>query len=151
MQRNVHSPWAARLGAFCVALLLGASAVYWTLQWQQAQPSAPAAAAAQSELPSAALGAVAGVLGATAAPAPEAPALDRSEQFNLVGVVARGNGRGAAIIAVNDLPAKTFRVGSAVTDDWVLHAVAPRQATLARGADRSQTHTLDMPAPNADN
>lgn len=151
MQRNVHSPWAPRLGAFLAALLLGASAVYWVLQWRQAQPAAAPVAAAQSELPTAALGPVAHVLGARAAPASSAPVLDRSEQFKLVGVLARSNGRGAAIIAVNDLPAKTVRVGGAVTDDWVLHAVAPRQATLARGSDRSQTHTLDMPAPNADN
>ncbi|WP_395667880.1 type II secretion system protein N [Rhodoferax sp.] len=151
MQRNVYSPWAPRLGAFFSALLLGASAVYWALQWQQAQPAAPASAAAQSELPTAALGAVVGVLGGRPQPVTNAPVQDRSEQFKLVGVLARSNGRGAAIISVNDLPPKAFRVGSTVTEEWVLHTVAPRQATLARGADRSQTHILDMPAADATN
>ena len=73
-------------------------------------------------------------------------------RFALTGVVAAQNKVGAALIAVDGKAAKPFVVGALVADEWVLHSVQARQATLLpRGSatvgDVSRALVLDMPAP----
>ena len=159
MQWKPTEKWSARLGAFATALLLGASAIYWVLHWPapaaQASASADAAAlVAQSAAPAADLAAVAGLLGTHAAPASpadtEAPA-STSNRFKLTGVVARSNGQGSAIISVDGLPPKSYRVGSDVAGGWVLKSVGPRRAMLSSGPDGPVAQTLEIPAPAAPN
>ena len=77
--------------------------------------------------------------------APVAPVASLASRFLLVGVLSgRRSGGGAALIAVDGKPAKTFRVGSAVADDLVLQALGPRQAHLGAQMGGAATLTLDM-------
>ena len=148
MQWNPTAKWAPRAAAFAAALLLGASTVYWVLHWPASVSGrTDAPALAQSALPAANLVAVSGLLGAgwvtgDAAPAPVSP-----NRFRLVGVLARSGGGGSAIIAIDGMPPKSFRVGSEVLDGIRLQSVAPRRATLTSGPDAANVQTLEMPAP----
>ena len=154
MQWKPTGKWSARLGAFTTALLLGASAIYWVLHWPvtaaQANASGDATAlVAQSAAPIADLATVAGLLGAKTASASsagsEAP-VSTSSRFKLTGVVARSNGLGSAIISVDGLPPKSYRVGSDVAGGWVLKSVGPRRAMLSSGPDGPVAQTLEIPA-----
>ena len=148
MQWNPTEKWAARIAAFTTALLLGASAVVWFLQWP-----APAAtglpALAQSPAPNPDTVALASLLGSGPAPAPGAAPLESTSRFSLIGVLARSSGQGSALISVDGLPPKSFRVGAVVSDGVVLHSVAARKAMLANRVDGAVAQTLEMPAPAA--
>jgi len=150
MQRNVHSLGSAA-GRVLRCPVGGRQCGLLGFAVAAAQPSNPVVAPAQSELPSAALGAVASVLGAAAAPASQTQR--RGAQNNSIWWAWWRVATGVARPSSPSTSCRPKRSGSAatVTDEWVLHAVGPRQATLARGADRKQTHTLDMPAPGATN
>jgi hypothetical protein len=156
MQWKPSEKWAARLGAFCTALLLGASAVYWVLHWPAPYTSIADGVplASQPAAPAADLSAVAGLLGArqlVASPAKSDAPVSSTSRFKLIGVVARSSGQGSAIIAVDGLAAKSYRVGNLVADGWMLKSVAPRRAMLASGTDDGATQMLEIPAPPAPN
>jgi general secretion pathway protein C len=80
---------------------------------------------------------------ATSSSAPKAPTA--SARLRLLGVVAGGPGKGAALIAVDGQPPKSFRVGSSVVDGLWLVSVSRRQAVLAPDAHSTDGTTLDMP------
>ena len=128
MVSSVQSLWWTRLATLALAALAAGSAVYWVLKW----PVAPASIGA-AEAPAAATidsAAVARALGGGAAPVANlvAPA---SSRFSLAGVVSGGVHRGAALIAIDGKPAKPYRVGAVVGEQWVLSSVQPRRAVLA--------------------
>lgn len=88
--------------------------------------------------------ALAGLLGAVPfAAAPAAPVAAVSSRFALVGVLSgRQSGGGAALIAIDGKPAKTFRVGAVVDEGLVLQALQPRQAQLGASMGGPTTVTL---------
>ena len=147
---------AARLGAFVTALLLGASVAFWTLHWPSSA-TVPSAAidlplTAQA-MPGANASAVASLLGGgnPVTSANEVRPVATISRFKLIGVVARSSGQGSAIIAVDGLPPKSFKVGAPVADGLVLQAVGPRRATLTSGPDGAVAQTLEIPASTATN
>ncbi len=89
---------------------------------------------------------VARLLGAQPALQQEA-ATPAASRFVLIGVVARATGAGSAIIAEDGKPAKSYAVGSAIDQNLVLKAVAPRKAMLAASMADAPVHTLELPAP----
>lgn len=144
--------WGPRLVAFAVAMLAGISAAYWMLRWPADDPLdghhvplavQDGAAMALDEPALARLLGGAKVQGQTAV-------VSADSRWRLVGVVASAAGEGAALIAEDDLPARAYRVGSRIGDQWVLKSVAHRRAMLAVSAQAPVTLTLEVPEPAAD-
>ena len=128
--------------------LLAFSALYWGLRLFVAPVPVPAHATEVGgpAVPAGDLGRVLGVelrpaVAATAPPPPEA------SRYQLIGVVAprgAGTGPGVALIALDGLPAKAYRIGARVDGDNVLQAVQMRTARLGpRGGPALLT--LELP------
>lgn len=129
---------SARGWLFGVWALAAASAVTWGLKIG-ARPLPVPAAAALAQGTDAPRGDWSRVLGADA-PAPVSPvaaAVVADPRFVLVGVItprrAGAGGEGLALIAVDDRPARAFRVGAVVDGGRVLQSVGPRSATIGAG------------------
>ena len=90
---------------------------------------------------------VARALGGGAAPIANVVA-PVSSRFVLAGVVTGGVHRGAALIAVDGKPAKPYRVGAVVSEQWVLASVQPRLVVLAPqgGGAADAGITLELPS-----
>jgi len=138
--------WGTRLATLALAALAAGSAVYWVLKW----PAAPVQVST-AETPLAATvdsAAVARALGGGAAPVASLNAVaPASSRFVLAGVVSGGVHRGAALIAVDGKPAKPYREGAVVGEQWVLSAVQPRRVVLAPqgGSAADAGITLELP------
>lgn len=143
---------SARIAAFVVWAAVAACAVFWGLRLLVTPRPVP-----PQTLPvGAALVARGDVvrLFASAAPQvatnlPTQPAL--ASRFKLIGVMApkdaeRGRGQGVALIAVDDKPARAYRIGARVDQALVLQSVAQRSAVIgpAQGAPAVR---LDLPLP----
>lgn len=131
---------AATLGLWTLA---AGSMVYWGLRLSAGLPDTlapPPPASAGVTIDAQAVGRV---LGAEPVATPQAVSL--ASRFVLQGVVAEASGRGAALIAVDGKPARSYRVGSVVEEGLLLQSVAPRQATLAVALDSPAALTLEMP------
>jgi general secretion pathway protein C len=146
----------ARWVAFLTWAAVAAGSVYWVLKLAVSPSPLPAhaqVAAAGARLS----GDLQRVLGAGApavAPASEAAAAPPPDpRFALLGVVAPRPGtparEGLALIAVDDQPARAFRVGSAIEGPLVLLTVSARGASLGpRGGPPSVVLELpEMPGP----
>ncbi|HEY2558565.1 MAG TPA: hypothetical protein VGI48_02530 [Caldimonas sp.] len=147
----------ARLSAFVIWSLVGATAVFWALRLAASPPQVPPYAIAVGNA-----AAVRGDLGrlfgaaprqsAAVAQAPEAPS-----RFKLIGVMApRGHaqaepGNGVALIAVDGKPPKPFIVGAQLDGDLVLQSVGLRTASLgpAQGARSVLLELPALPPPNS--
>jgi general secretion pathway protein C len=121
----------ARLLAFVIWAAVAATVVFWGLRLFVSSPSAPlhAVAAGSATMPR---GDVTRLLGGASAPAATAVAAT-SNRFRLVGVVAPrsdGSATGVALIAVDDKPARAYRIGASVDESWVVQAVQVRSASL---------------------
>ena len=77
--------------------------------------------------------------------APQAAAPVNNNRFVLKGVVSGALGQEAALIVIDDKPAKAFRVGSAIEDGLILQSAAPRKVTFAASKDGPARLTLEMP------
>lgn len=147
MQKN----WTLRLITALLWAAAACAAVYWGLRFSSTpEVAVPPVAdvAPATDLP-ARQNDIARFLGAT--PATALPSEDLiPKRFSLVGVVTSGDG-GAALLTVDDEPAKPYRVGSKIGDSLVLQSVSPRQAVLAASMDGPPLQRLDLrpPAPSA--
>ena len=137
------------MATFSAAALTAASAAYWVLKWNATAPEAPPPETALTSAPQADTRVVARLLGggqiaigAGQAAVPVASAT----QFKLVGVVDEGRRGGYALIAINDQPAKPYRVGAPVGDQLVLQSVAARSAALAADVQAPASVQLVLPA-----
>jgi general secretion pathway protein C len=142
----------ARLSAFVIWSLVGATAVFWVLRLAASPAQVPAYAVAVGNGVSVRgdLGRLFGVAPrptATAQATPEAPS-----RFKLVGVMApRGRdrqaeaGQGVALIAVDGKPPKPFTVGAHLDSDLVLQSVGLRTAALGP-AQGERSVLLELPA-----
>ena len=124
-------------------VLAAASVIFWGLRL--AAPPESAAPPALASPPVAVDPAeVAKAFGATTAPvASLAP--DAGNRFVLLGVVADGDQRGAALVAVDGKPPRPYRGGQQLGDGYVLQSVDLRAAKLGAGADTPTLLTLQMP------
>ncbi|NML13465.1 type II secretion system protein N [Azohydromonas caseinilytica] len=141
----------ARLVAFVLWAAVAATVVFWALRLGARAPAVPAQAVAVSTA-AGARGDLGRLLGQRAPATEEAPAVSPDAgRFQLVGVVAPRSGgdtQGLALIAVDGKPARTYRVGAAVDDRYVLQSVRTRGAALGpRGGDAQIQ--LDLPPPPA--
>lgn len=135
--------WAPRLATLALWALAGASAVYWGLRLS-APAAGPAPAAAAPEPVQADTQALARLLGAQAVTVAEAPAA--ASRFVLQGLLAgTTSGAGAALIAIDGKPARTYRVGASVEPGLVLQSLSRREARLGAAVDGATTLTLQMP------
>lgn len=138
--------WPA-LAAGLLWLAAGLSAGYWSLRVWGPGPLTPLATLAVSA-PPADVAAVARVLGsrpqqATVVAAPDAP--PPVARFRLLGMaVQRGLG-GAALIAIDDQPARPFRVGDLLEEGLVLQSVNHRAVRL--GPQRTGPSTVELVLP----
>ena len=145
MVTNTDSRWAVRLATLAFWLLAGASVVYWGLRLSAPAPGLPVPAVA-APLPVPDAQALARLLGVVDANAPAAPVVASvASRFALIGVLAgRSSGAGAALIAVDSLPAKPFRVGAQVDAGLVLQSVGLRQARLGAALGGPTSVTLEV-------
>jgi hypothetical protein len=142
----------ARLSAFVIWSLVGATAVFWALRMAASPPQVPpyAVAVGNSVVVRGDLGRLFGApmrAAAAAQAAPEAPS-----RFRLVGVMAPRNraaqaeaGQGVALIAVDGKPPKPFAVGAQLDSDLVLQSVGLRTAALGP-AQGARSVLLELPA-----
>lgn len=146
MAADSYHTWGLRLGTLALWAAAAASLVFWGLRLSVPPPGAPAPAV-QSARAAPDAQALARLLGATAA-GPDAPATGgaNAQRLALLGVLAgRHSGGGAALIAVDDKPARPFRVGSTVDQGLLLQSLGPRSARLGASLHGPATLTLDMP------
>jgi len=134
----------ARLSAFVIWSLVGATAVFWAMRLAASPPQVPpyAVAVGNSAAVRGDLGRLFGVAPRPSAGA-QAAAPEASSRFKLVGVMAPRDptvqaepGQGVALIAVDGKPAKPYAVGARVDSDLVLQSVGLRTASIgpAQGA-----------------
>ena len=144
---NAHSvtkTWTLRLFTFFVWAAVGLCAAYWAYKFVTTQAVAATAAVAA---PAVVVDtkAVAKLLGATdnvaAKPAITAP----NVKLTLFGLATTRNGNGYALIAIEDKPAKPYRVGAQVTDDLVLKSISKVDAVLASSNSAPDGPKLELP------
>lgn len=125
-----------------VAVLCGA---YWALKFVTVKPlgATPAATAPAVVVDSLA---VAKLLGATHSIAGQAINMPASASFVLYGLAMTGSGAGLALIATDGKPAKPYRVGSKVDDNWVLKSVSRTGVVLAASVNAPDGMKLELPA-----
>lgn len=141
-----------RLSAFAVTALLAASAAYWLLRWPEATDAGASLretteAVATQELPAVEPAVIAHLLGSDRSGAMDSAPSGLSGRLILSGVVARAAGSGVALISVDGKPTRAYAVGSRVTEELVLKAVAPRRAVLAVSTEAPAGLTLEMKLP----
>ncbi len=138
----------ARASALVLVALAVGSLVFWGLRLGSMPQSVP-------ELRFVSTPALAGLtpdglgraLGAVATPdaAPTVPAARSS--LTLAGVMARGQGRGAALISVDGQKAQVFETGQAVQAGLYVLAVEPRVVRLGASPQGPVTDTLELVPP----
>lgn len=146
MQMPLFSRWAPRWSTFLLALLLGVSMGYWVLRW----PQAPVDVSAAAEVPQASgpvnldARALTRLFGSDSV-AVASPVATPSSRMRLLGVVADPRGGGAAVIALDGLAPRSYRVGAVVTDGLLLQSVSPGRASLAPDLHAPVTAVLEVP------
>ena len=140
----------ARLCAFVVWALVGATAVFWGLRLLVHAPATPAAAVAVGDAAAVRVDLTRLLGAAPVAVAAPAAAAEASSRFRLLGIMAAkpstaGRAHGVALIAVDGKLPKAYRVGSPLDGELVLQSVSLRSAAIgpARGGP---TVTLELPA-----
>jgi len=142
----------ARLSAFVIWSLVGATAVFWAMRLAASPPQVPAYAVAvgHSAAVRGDLGRLFGVAPRPAAGA-QAAAPEASSRFKLIGVMAPRDpaaqtepGQGVALIAVDGKPAKPYAIGARLDSDLVLQSVGLRTASLGP-AQGGRSVVLELP------
>jgi len=140
---------SSRWTGFLLWALVAASAVFWGVRVFSASRPVPAGAHPPQRMVAAATPMVR-LFGAVAEPeVAEEAQPGASDRFQLLGVIASPDGRGAgalALVSVDNQPAKPWRVGSLIDGETALLAVTRRAAEFGpRGGPAS--FTLELPAP----
>jgi general secretion pathway protein C len=142
----------ARLSAFVIWSLVGATAVFWAMRLAASPPQVPAYAVAVGNS-AAVRGDLGRLFGVAPRPAagPQAAAPEASSRFKLLGVMAPRNpavqaepGQGVALIAVDGKPARPYAVGARLDSDLVLQSVGLRTASLGP-AQGGRSVVLELP------
>ena len=146
MQKNAIHTGGVRAVTFALAMLAALSAVYWVLKSTQAHSVSTAVPVAASGAEPLDPKSVAKALGGGAMVLAGKEGVSGRTPFVLVGVLAEGSRRGAALIAVEGKPAKPYAVGATVADGLLVQSVAGRRATLAATVEGPAQITLELPA-----
>ena len=148
MQAPTPQRLVLHTATFAAWALAAAGVGYWVLQVSANGssinlPIASSASANSSASNASDPSALARLLGALAPQA--AVPVSNSNRFVLKGVVSGARGQEAALIAIDDKPAKAFRVGSALEDGLMLQSTSKGKVTLAATARGPVLMTLEMP------
>jgi len=139
--------WTPRLAAFAVAMMLAGSLVFGGLQWPHADTGRPLPQVpTRSDQTPVDATVVARLLGADAASAAPAAAPDAASRYRLTGVIASGQGRGIALIAIDGKAPKPYRVGMVLEEGLVLQSVERRLAIVGAEAKGPERFRLELPA-----
>lgn len=141
---SATSRWWPVLAAGVLWLAAGVSAGYWILLAWGRTPVVPVTAApADTGAPDTAL--VARALGSeAAAPVADTASSAAASRYSLLGVVA-GSSQGAALISVDEQPAKPYRLGAAVEGGLLLQSVGKGSARLGPTLGGPATVELTVP------
>lgn len=145
MKTPPSKSWSLRLVTLTVWLLAVLCGAYWALKFVTVKPFNAAAAAATPPIVVDSL-AVAKLLGATNSIAEKAIITPASSNYALFGLAVTSAGTGVALIATDGKPAKPYRIGSQVADDWVLKSVSRTEAILATAVNAPDGMKLELPA-----
>ena len=135
--------WPAPTATLILWALAAGSIVFWGLRLA-APAQSPVPPAVSSGAANWNTGDVARALGAVSAPE-AGPAPAAATRYNVLGVVADGAQRGAALISIDGAAPRPYRVGQTVGDGYVLQSVDGREARL--GADVGGTTTMTLQVP----
>ncbi|HET8744781.1 MAG TPA: type II secretion system protein N [Ramlibacter sp.] len=142
------APWIVRGATFALWALAAGSAAYWGLKLSSTTAPVAAPVAAPRQVGPVDPVALARMLGSSPAAAvitPAAPQVALASRFQLLGVAAgERSGGGAAVIAVDGKPARSYRVGSPIDEGLVLQSVHGRQAVIA-SREGQPLLTLELP------
>ena len=144
MNPQLYPTWWTRIATFLVAGLTSASIAWWGLTLNTPSAGLPLVdSRPPPQIDASALGRAlgAGTMSATQDTTPTPVAIT----IQLLGVVASEAGQGHALMAVGGAPAKTFKVGSAVSDGLVLQSVSARSAKLGPTLAGPASQTLELP------
>jgi len=131
---------------FSVALLAGASAVYWALSTASLASQRVPAASLDPKMEGPDAKDLARTLGGKSN-APESATAVPSTQYQLLGVVAGPVGKGYALLVVGSAAPKAYTVGTALADGLVLQSVSARGAKLGATVQGPTTLELALPQP----
>ena len=150
----MRHPWAFRLITSIVWALAAASAVYWGLRI--AAPVAPLPVGASSlALPPAGTGTeatsanLARWLGDVATAPADPVQLAAASRFVLQGVVTEGR-QGVALLAMDGMPARPYRVGSRIDSSTFLVSVRPQFVELGARPEGPAIFRLKTPLSASD-
>ena len=144
MSTQLYPNWWTRIATFLVAALTSASIAWWGLTLNTPRAGLPSVDLRPApQIDASALGRAlgAGTMPATQDTTPTPVAIT----IQLLGVVASEAGQGHALMAVGTAPAKTYKVGSAVSDGLVLQSVSARSANLGPTMAGPASQTLELP------
>ncbi len=144
MNPQLYPTWWTRIATFLVAGLTSASIAWWGLTLNTPSAGLPLVdSRPPPQIDASALGRAlgAGTMSATQDTTPTPVAIT----IQLLGVVASEAGQGHALMAVGGAPAKTYKVGSAVSDGLVLQSVSARSANLGPTLAGPASQTLELP------
>jgi general secretion pathway protein C len=132
-----------RVSTFLLAGLAAASMTYWALKWSASTDLQSTPVAMVDTVPGDTQ-ALARLMGAVSAVSVASPSPGAATRFVLLGVLAGRGAGGAALISLDGKPARPYKVGSPVVDNWVLQSVVARRAVLAPRDNASAPLTLEM-------
>ena len=147
MQSQPKSHLVLHVATLAIWLLAAASVTYWTLLTTQVRGPAGRADVAFVAVDAVDTALLARLLGTKAAISPQAQtAAVAASRFALKGVVSGAPGSEAALISVNEQPAKPFRVGNELEPGVLLKSVTARKVILSSTSGGPALVTLEMPA-----
>ena len=138
---------ASRLSALLVWAAVAASLAFWGLRWF-AHPVGIPEHANVVGWDYAQQGDVRRLLAPPVEASAAAAAPQQASRFKLLGVIAprTQDSPGAALISIDNLPPRAYRVGVVVDGDWVLQSIERKGAALGP-AHGSAALSLDLPDP----
>ncbi len=144
MKTRSASIWSLRLITLAVWLLAVLCGVYWAMKFVTVKPvnASLASAAPAVVLDSQA---IAKLLGAPNSVAEQVLITPTNSNYALFGLAMEKSGRGVALIATDGKPAKPYRVGSKVADEWVLKSISRTDVILATSMDAADGMKLELP------
>lgn len=145
---TVSSSWLARLMTLTVWLLAALCAAYWAMKFVSVKPVSASTAQIVPQMV-VDTQAVAKLLGATNSIAKNAVNTPANGNYTLFGLANTASGDGVALISTDGKPAKPYRVGGKVSEEWVLKGLTRTQAILAKSMSEPDGMKLDLPVKQA--
>ncbi len=142
--KSGSNSWTLRLFTLLVWAAVGLCAAYWMFKFVTTK-SVDAISATTTPSVVIDTKAVAKLLGATNGSPVRVADVKVDVKLSLFGLAASPGGRGYALIAEADKPAKPYRVGAKVTDDLVLKSISKTNVILAASTSAPDGLKLELP------